>query len=80
MTMQEAVQAPRVSATTDVIDISNRIPRAVERQIAARGYEVKRSPMSFPFAAPHGITAWDGVLDGGADPQRDGYVGILNRA
>ncbi len=77
MTMQEAVQAPRFSATTDAIDISNRIPRGVQRVVEAMGYEVKRSPMSFPFAAPHGITTWDGSLQGGADPQRDGYVGMI---
>ena len=38
------------------------------------GYEVRRSPLTFPFAAPHAITFWDGELEGGADPQRDGYV------
>jgi gamma-glutamyltranspeptidase/glutathione hydrolase len=74
MTMQEAVMAPRFSATTDAIDISNRIPRAVQRGVEAMGYEVRRSPTSYPFAAPHGITMWDGVLQGGADPQRDGYA------
>ena len=74
MTMQEAVSAPRFSATTDVIDISNRIPRAVQREVEALGYNVRRSPLSFPFAAPHGITLWDGRLQGGADPQRDGYA------
>ena len=77
MTMQEAVMAPRFSATTETVDISNRIPRAVQRAVVEMGYEVKRSPMSFPFAAPHGITMWDGVLEGGADPQRDGYVGVI---
>ena len=77
MTMQEAVQAPRFSATTDAIDISNRIPRATQRAVEAMGYEVKRSPLSFPFAAPHGITLWNGHLEGGADPQRDGYVGVV---
>jgi gamma-glutamyltranspeptidase / glutathione hydrolase len=74
MTMQEAVSAPRFSATTDVIDISNRIPRAVQRDVEAMGYQVRRSPLSYPFAAPHGITLWDGQLEGGADPQRDGYA------
>ena len=38
------------------------------------GYTVKRWPTTFPFAAPHGITMFDGVLEGGADPQRDGCV------
>jgi gamma-glutamyltranspeptidase/glutathione hydrolase len=74
MSMQEAVQAPRFSATTDAIDVSNRIPRKTQKALEAMGYEVKRSPLSYPFAAPHGITAWGGVLEGGADPQRDGYV------
>ena len=77
MTMQEAVMAPRFSATTDAIDISNRIPRGVQRAVEGMGYEVKRSPMSFPFAAPHGITLWDNTLEGGCDPQRDGYVGFV---
>ena len=74
MTMQEAVMAPRFSATTDAIDISNRIPRAVQRQVEAMGYEVRRHFHSYPFAAPHGITLFDGQLAGGADPQRDGYA------
>jgi gamma-glutamyltranspeptidase/glutathione hydrolase len=74
MTMQEAVQAPRFSATSDAIDIGNRIPRAAPRALEAMGYEVRRSPASYPFAAVHGITMWDGRLEGGADPQRDGLA------
>lgn len=74
MPISEAVAAPRFSATSDAIDISNRIPRGVQKALEAKGYEVKRSPLSYPFAAPHGITCWDGVLEGGADPQRDGYA------
>jgi gamma-glutamyltranspeptidase / glutathione hydrolase len=73
MTMQEAAMAPRFSATSDKIDISNRIPRATQRALEAMGYEVVRSPLTFAFAGVHGITMWDGVLEGGADPQRDGY-------
>lgn len=74
MTMQEAVMAPRFSATTDAIDISNRIPRAVQRAVEAMGYEVRRNFHSYPFAAPHGITLFDGQIAGGADPQRDGLA------
>eukprot|EP01037_Dinobryon_pediforme_P002151 gene2151-2188_t len=73
MGMQEAVMAPRFSATSDRIDISNRIPFATEAALRAIGYEVTRSPQSYAFAAVHGISMWDGVLSGGADPQRDGY-------
>jgi len=74
LSMQQAVAAPRFSATTDAIDISNRIPRKTQAALETLGYEVRRSPFSYPFAAPHGITCWDGRLEGGADPQRDGYA------
>jgi gamma-glutamyltranspeptidase/glutathione hydrolase len=74
MSMQEAVMAPRVSATSDAIDISNRIPRATQRALAAMGYRVQRSAASYAFAGLHGISMFDGVLEGGADPQRDGYA------
>jgi gamma-glutamyltranspeptidase/glutathione hydrolase len=74
MSPQEAVAAPRFSATSDAIDISNRIPRRTQRALEAMGYEVRRSPLTFPFAAPHAISFWDGALEGGADPQRDGYA------
>ncbi|MBY0330017.1 MAG: gamma-glutamyltransferase family protein [Acetobacteraceae bacterium] len=74
MTMQEAVSAPRFSATSDVIDISNRIPRAVQKALEAEGYGVRRSYQSFAFAGVHGITRWDDACEGGADPQRDGYA------
>ena len=74
MGMQEAVSAPRFVATSEVVDISNRIPRAVQQQVEAMGYKVKRSPLSYAFAGVHGISMFDGVLEGGADPQRDGMT------
>ena len=75
MTMQEAVSAPRVSATSDTISVSNRVPRYVTDELAAAGYAVARSPLSFAFAGVHGIAAAaDGGLPGGADPQRDGMA------
>lgn len=74
MGMQEAVSAPRFSATSDTIDISNRIPRSTQKALEAAGYVVKRSYQSYAFAGVHGITLWDGVPEGGADPQRDGYA------
>ena len=72
MTMQEAVSAPRFSATTDKIDLSNRIPHAVERELRSMGYETRRFPESYAFAAVHGITLYEGQLEGGADPRLDG--------
>ena len=51
MTMVEAVSAPRFSATSDTIDISNRIQWKVERELQALDYPVVRSPYTFGFAA-----------------------------
>lgn len=75
MTMTEAVSAPRFSATSNAIDVSNRIPYAVTSALEAQGYETIRSPYGFGFAAVHGIRiAQDGRLDGGADPGHDGVA------
>lgn len=74
MGVQEAVSAPRIAATSDAIDISNRIPRSVQRGVEAMGYTVRRSPLSYAFAGVHAIGMFDGVLEGGADPQRDGMA------
>ena len=77
MGIQDAIMAPRFSATSNVIDIGNRIPYAVEKSLSAKGYTVARSGLTYPCAAPHGISLWDGLLAGGIDPQRDGYVGAV---
>ncbi|HEY7434226.1 MAG TPA: gamma-glutamyltransferase family protein [Methylomirabilota bacterium] len=74
MTMVEAVSAPRFSATSNAIDVSNRIPRGVERELGAMNYEVVRSPQTYGFAAVHAIRIHPDGLDGGADPGHDGIV------
>jgi gamma-glutamyltranspeptidase/glutathione hydrolase len=74
MTMVEAVSAPRFSATSDIIDVSNRIPWRVERELQGQGYEVARNPYTFGFAAVHAIRVHADGLDGGADPGHDGIV------
>lgn len=74
MTMTEAVSAPRFSATSNAIDVSNRILYGTTRELEADGYEVIRSPYTFGFAAVHGIRVSDGTLDGGADPGHDGVA------
>ena len=75
MTMAEAVSAPRISATSDSISVSNRIPRYVTDELAAQGYPISRSPLSYAFAGVHGIAIGpDRRLTGGADPQRDGMA------
>ena len=74
MSMLEAVVAPRISVTSDIIDVSNRIPRFVTSEVEAMGYRVARSYQSYAFAGLHGIKVQDGTWSGGADPQRDGMA------
>ncbi|WP_398465538.1 gamma-glutamyltransferase [Tardiphaga sp.] len=74
MTMTEAVSAPRFSATSNAIDVSNRITHGVTRSLEADGYEVIRSPYTFGFAAVHGIRIDGDRFDGGADPGHDGIA------
>jgi gamma-glutamyltranspeptidase/glutathione hydrolase len=74
MTMTEAVSAPRFSATSHAIDVSNRIPYRVTGALEREGYEVIRSPYGFGFAAVHGIRMEGGRLDGAADPGHDGMA------
>jgi gamma-glutamyltranspeptidase/glutathione hydrolase len=74
MTMLEAVSASRFSATSNVIDLSNRIPRFVERGLWSLGYQTVRSPLSHTFAWVHGIKITAEGLEGGADPATDGMA------
>jgi len=75
MDMQQAVSAPRFSSTSNAVDVSNRIPRWVTRELAERhGYEVVRNPFGYTIAWVHAIRMADGRLEGGADPGRDGVA------
>ena len=74
MSMLEAVVAPRISVTSDIIDVANRIPRYVTAEVEAMGYRVARSYQSYAFAGLHGIKVEGGSWSGGADPQRDGMA------
>ena len=74
MSMSDAVSAARFSATSNPIDVSNRIPRFVTNELEAQGYEVVRWPVSYAFAWVHGIRIDDGVWTGGADPGADGMA------
>jgi gamma-glutamyltranspeptidase/glutathione hydrolase len=74
MSMFEAVAAPRFTATGNVIDVSNRIPRFITDEVAAKGYAIARSHESYAFAGLHAIKIDDGKRSGGADPQRDGMA------
>ena len=75
MSAVEAVSAPRFSATSDAIDVTNRIPRFIQRALEADGYQVIRSHLGFAIAAVHMILVdpkkgWTG----GADPGHDGIA------
>lgn len=77
MTAQEAVAAPRFITTSDTIEVTNRIFRATERELQARGYPTLRHAQSFLTPTVHGIRIVDGKLDGGADPSGDGMSGSV---
>jgi gamma-glutamyltranspeptidase/glutathione hydrolase len=74
MSMVEAVSAPRFSATSNLIDVSNRISRQTTRPLEDLGYKVVRNPNTFGFAAVHGIKVLNGEWQGAADPGHDGIV------
>ena len=74
MNAQEAVSAPRFCATSDVIEISNRITRRAERELAARGYPMRRYPFGYHFSGVHALRLVGDAYDGGADPGRDGMA------
>jgi gamma-glutamyltranspeptidase/glutathione hydrolase len=75
MTAQEAVSAPRFSATSDTIELTNRILRRTERELQRLGYATRRYPMSYFFSRVHAIRIGeDGRMDGGADPGSDGMA------
>ncbi|WP_397542184.1 gamma-glutamyltransferase [Roseovarius salis] len=74
LSMSEAVARPRFSATSNAIDVVNRIPRSVTDTLEKEGYEVIRDPRSYGIAWVHGIGITENGLDGGADPATDGMA------
>lgn len=77
MDAQQAVSAPRVSATSDTIELSNRILRRTERALNDSGYPTRRFASGYVFSGLHAIRIKDGVCDGGADPGRDGMTASI---
>lgn len=74
MTMLEAVSAPRFSATSNLIDVMNRIPSYITYNLEGQGYEISKSALTFGIGAVHGIRIKNGHMDGGADPGHDGVA------
>lgn len=75
MPVLDAICAPRFSATSDAIEVVNRIPAYDTDEVARHGYEIIRNPRSYFFAGVHAVTiAADGHLQGAADPSHDGMA------
>ncbi|MBH67807.1 MAG: gamma-glutamyltransferase [Rhodospirillaceae bacterium] len=74
MNMLEAVSAPRFSATSNLIDVMNRIPTYITNSLEGQGYTISRSALTYGIAAVHGIRIKNGIMDGGADPGHDGVA------
>ncbi|MDH4144704.1 MAG: gamma-glutamyltransferase [Acidimicrobiia bacterium] len=75
MNAQEAVSAPRFAATSDTVELTNRIRRSTEDALVRAGHPTRRFPQAFGIAWVHAIRIGaDGRLDGGADPATDGMA------
>ena len=74
MSIKDAVSAPRFSGNSLLIDVSNRIPRFITKELEKMGYPVWRWPQSYCFAWVHGILIKGDMLMGGADPATDGMA------
>jgi len=74
MSAFESVAAPRISVASNIVEVSNRIPTYVTDELVSSGQRVSRSHQSYAFAAPHLVMRRNAILQGGADPQRDGVA------
>jgi gamma-glutamyltranspeptidase/glutathione hydrolase len=78
MTVQEAIEAPRVRAYRNrLVDVEGRVPAAVRDGLSARGHQVNvLEDWSWVVGGGQGIERdrESGALQAGADPRRDGYA------
>ena len=74
MDAQQAVSAPRFTATSDTIELTNRILRSTEKSLQDMGYPTKRLPYSYFMPSVHAIRTQYAEFDGGADPNNDGMA------
>jgi gamma-glutamyltranspeptidase/glutathione hydrolase len=78
MHIQEAIEAPRVRVYRDrLVDAEGRIGGPVRDELTRRGHQVNViEDWSWIVGGGQGITrdVESGVLQGGADPRRDGYA------
>jgi gamma-glutamyltranspeptidase/glutathione hydrolase len=78
MTVQEAIEAPRVRAYRDrLVDVEGRVPPETRDGLTARGHQLNViEDWSWVVGGGQGIRRdpESGALQGGADPRRDGYA------
>jgi gamma-glutamyltranspeptidase/glutathione hydrolase len=78
MTVQEAIEAPRVRAYRDrLVDVEGRVPETVRNGLTARGHHINViEDWSWVVGGGQGIRRdpESSALQGGADPRRDGYA------
>jgi gamma-glutamyltranspeptidase/glutathione hydrolase len=77
MSVGDAISAPRISATSDVIDVGARIPTYTCEALAAMGYKTARSTQSFTVARVHAIMIDGDRVTGGADPAGGGMALVV---
>jgi gamma-glutamyltranspeptidase/glutathione hydrolase len=77
MPIAEAIHQPRFSATSNVIDVSARIPRYQYAALEKQDYEFRRSPYSYDFASVHGIRVKHGQISGAADILYGGGMALI---
>ena len=78
MNIQEAIEAPRIRVYRDrAVDAETRITTEVRAALTARGHVIRELP-DWSWVVGGGQGVWvdpgRGVMAGGADPRRDGYV------
>jgi gamma-glutamyltranspeptidase / glutathione hydrolase len=72
MSLQEAVEQPRIHVESDDPVVDPRFGEAVLADLAGRGHRVAVPPKEFtlwPFSEPNGISSDDGLLKSGINPQ-----------
>jgi gamma-glutamyltranspeptidase/glutathione hydrolase len=78
MSIQEAIEAPRVRVYRDrAVDAEMRISAEVRRALTNRGHVIRELP-DWSWVVGGGQGVWvdpeSGAMAGGADPRRDGYA------
>jgi gamma-glutamyltranspeptidase/glutathione hydrolase len=77
MSITDAVIAPRMSMTGNVLEVSSRIAPFQSDPLVEQGYTVQRSHAGQAFGAVSAIHDDDGNVGAASDPQRDGLALVL---